>query len=179
MKKSREDAAIKMKRTEKSYAGLWFLLIVALIYIIVALFSFENLISSFSFVSKILIKVLPILVFVFLLMSIINYFANNKTLLKWLGKEAGLKGWAVSIIGGIISIGPIYMWYPLLSDLKEKDVRTAFLATFLYNRAIKPALFPLLILYFGIIYTAVLTAVMISTSIFQGFIVEKILEGRK
>ncbi len=179
MKKLREDAAIKMKKTEKSYGGWWFLLIVILIYIIVALFSFKNLISSFSFVSKILIKVLPVLVFVFLLMSIINYFANNKTLLNWLGKEAGLKGWIVSILGGIISIGPIYMWYPLLSDLKEKNVRTAFLATFLYNRAIKPALFPLLILYFGIVYTVVLTVVMAVISIFQGFIVEKIVEVRK
>jgi uncharacterized membrane protein YraQ (UPF0718 family) len=71
------------------------------------------------------------------------------------------------------------MWYPLLSDLQKKGVKNSFIATFLYNRAIKPALLPLIIFYFGLAFTIVLTIVMIIASVFQGLIVEKILKNKK
>ena len=106
-------------------------------------------------------------------MVLINYFVKPKKLVQYLGKNAGLKGWIISIISGIISTGPIYMWYPLLNELQKKGIRNAYIVAFLYNRAIKPALLPLLILYFGLTYTIVLTIVMIIISILQGIIVEK------
>ena len=100
-------------------------------------------------------------------------------LVKWLGKESGIKGWLIAIIGGILSSGPIYMWYPLLSQIKKQGGRDGLIATFLYNRAVKIPLMPLLIYYFGWIYAIVLTFVMIIFSVFQGLIVEKIVEVKK
>ncbi len=175
----RRDAGTKMKKTEKSHAGWWFLVIVGIIYIAIAFIDWSGVVASLSFFIKITVKLVPLFISIFVLMSIINCFISNKFLLKWLGSEAGIKGWLVSIIGGIISIGPIYMWYPLLSDLQEKKAKEGFIATFLYNRAVKPALLPLLIYYFGWIYTLVLTVIMIFASIAQGVIVEKIMEVRK
>lgn len=155
------------------------MLIVTIIYIAVYFISPKGIFSSLDFFTKIITKLFPIIIAIFALMSIINYFISNKLLLRWLGKEAGAKGWLVSVIGGIISIGPIYMWYPLMADLQEKKIRNGFIATFLYNRAVKPALLPLLIYYFGWAYTAVLTGTMIFASIANGLIVEKIMEGKK
>ena len=137
------------------------------------LINIDILVSSLIFFFSIIRKIIWIFVLVFALMVLVDYFVKPKRLARYLGKNAGLKGWLISIGSGIISTGAIYMWYPLLSELQKKGMRTAYITVFFYNRAIKPALLPLLILYFGLTYTIVLTIVMIIVSIFQGVIVEK------
>ena len=112
-------------------------------------------------------------------MAIINYFVSPQKLVRYIGKSAGIKRWIIAIITGIISTGPIYLWYPLLSELKKQGVSNGFIATFLYNRAIKIPLIPLMIFYFGLAYVIVLTIVMIIISIVQGLIVEKFIGVEK
>ena len=89
----------------------------------------------------------------------------------------------IAIFGGIISTGPIYLWYPLLSDLKEKGMKDSFIAAFLYNRAVKIPLMPMMIFYFGIRFTVILTIYIVIFSMINGFCVEKLLfkkvEGQK
>jgi len=109
-------------------------------------------------------------------MFLTNCFVKPKTLAKLMGKGSGVVAWIITIVSGIISTGPIYMWYPLLSELKNKGVRPALISTFLYNRAVKIPLMPMLILYFGIKYTIILTVVMIFISVVQGLTTEKIVE---
>lgn len=112
-------------------------------------------------------------------MVLIDYFIKPRILVKYTGKNAGLKGWVISIISGIISTGPIYIWYPMLKQLKKKGMKNSYIAAFLYNRAIKLPLLPLFIFYFGLTYTIVLTTIMIIVSIFQGIIVEKYITFTK
>lgn len=168
-----------MKKTEKSYAGWYFLGIIILIYAAVALFSTAAALSGLVFFWGIIKKVILVLLFVFALLVVLNYVIRPKMIVKHLGKDAGAKGWLWSLVGGIISTGPIYLWYPLLNEMQKHGVRNGYVATFLYNRAIKPALLPLFIMYFGILYTVVLTIVMLIASVIQGYIVEKIVEVGK
>jgi uncharacterized membrane protein YraQ (UPF0718 family) len=74
--------------------------------------------------------------------------------------------------GGIASSGPIYMWYPLLSDLKEKGMRDSLIAAFLYNRAIKIPLLPMMVHYFGWDFTFALSIYMVLFSVVNGVIVQ-------
>ena len=167
---------MKQEKKKKNYAGWWFLLVVILLYLIVGLLDQNILIKSFVFFFSIIKKIILVFVLVFILMVLVNYFVKPKKLVKYLGRNVGPRGWVISIIGGIISTGAIYMWYPLLNELQKKGMRTAYIAAFLYNRAIKLALLPLLIIYFGLTYTIVLTIVMVVASIFQGLIVEKFVD---
>ena len=164
---------MNQKKNKKGNTGWYFLLIVIIAYMVIGSINIDIVASSFIFFLSILKKIIPIFILVFVLMALINYFVKPKKLVQYLGRNAGSKGWLISIIGGIISTGAIYMWYPLLNELQKKGMRNAYIAAFLYNRAIKPALLPLLIIYFGLTYTIVLTIVMIIISIFQGIIVEK------
>jgi uncharacterized membrane protein YraQ (UPF0718 family) len=125
---------------------------------------------------NIMIKILPVFVIVFALMFIINYFITPKKLVEYLEKGNGAKAWLITIIAGIISTGPIYMWYPLLAELREHGIKHGFVAAFLYARAIKPALIPLMIFYFGLAFTIILTIVMITFSVIQGISVNKLME---
>ena len=106
-------------------------------------------------------------------MGVMNYFLDPKTIKKYVGKGSGVKGWVFAISTGILSHGPIYVWYPLLKDLRNQGMRSGLIAVFLYNRAIKIPLLPLFIYYFGAVFVAVLLIYMVIASIIEGKIIEK------
>jgi len=166
-----------MRKSEKSPAGWYFLLGVVIVYLITALIKSEAIASALQSAWNVLQNVIPILVLVYIMMVITNHFVTPQVARKYLGKASGLKKWWIALIGGVISMGPIYMWYPLLKDLKEDGASYGFIATFLYNRAIKLPLLPIMIFYFGWVYALVLGLVMMAVSIIQGLIIEK-MEGK-
>lgn len=95
-------------------------------------------------------------------------------MLKYLGKESGVKGWLLSITMGIVNHDSIYTWYPLLKKLRNHGMRTCLLAVFLYNRGVKIPLPPIMIYYFGIVFVVVLTVYMIIASVIEGKLIETI-----
>jgi uncharacterized membrane protein YraQ (UPF0718 family) len=157
---------------EKFGASWVFFITVVLIYLATSLLDISVAIDSLSNFSLLFLKILPTIVAVFILIFVFNLFVEPKTLVKYLGGRSGIIGWLVAIVGGIISTGPIYMWYPLLADLKEKGVRRALLAAFLYSRAVKPALLPLMIYYFGLAFAVVVCIYISLFSIINGSLVE-------
>lgn len=145
-------------------------IIIMLVILIISPSSFNS--SLFKFLD-LLVKIIPFLIIVFILMFLANYFITPKIVKKYLlNKNKGLK-WFFAVIFGIISTGPIYMWYPFLADLKPKGIKEGMIATFLYARAIKPALIPLMIYYFGLFYTILFTIFIIIFSLIQGSIINK------
>ena len=167
---------MNIKNNLKQISESWyFLMAIILTYILFFIFSPETFFTSLNFFSKIILKIIPIFVFVFILMTLSNYLITPKFILKHL-KKKGIKKWFFVIIGGILSSGPIYMWYPLLADLKDKGLNYGLIACFLYNRAIKIPILPIALLYFSWRYILILSLVMILASIVQGIIINNLLD---
>lgn len=166
---------MKIKKIPNSW---YFLIMVLIVYIFLLIFNKSQFYSAISFFGNILLKIIPIMLFVFVLMILSNYFITPEFIIKHT-REKGIKKWFYIIIGGILSAGPIYMWYPLLADLRDKGLSYGLIACFLYNRAIKLPLLPLAILYFGWKYVIVLGFVMIIMSIIQGILIDKVMEVKK
>jgi len=118
---------------------------------------------------NVLLSMLIPLCLVFFIMLLINLFLKPASVAKFLGKGSGIKGIILAAVAGIISTGPIYAWYPLLKDLKDKGAGESSIAIFLYNRAVKPFLLPVMIGYFGWLYVVILTILMVLASIAVGF----------
>jgi len=108
------------------------------------------------------------LVLVFVIMLALNLFVKPAQIVGLFGKGANIKGIALSVVAGIISMGPIYAWYPLLKNLREEGAGTGPIAIFLYSRAVKPFLLPVMIAYFGWVYVVILTLLTVFTSIATG-----------
>ena len=155
--------------------SIYFFVSVVLFYLLVSIYDFALFSEISVFFYTIFLKILPIFVLVFFLTALTNYFITPKFIVKHL-RDKGLKKWIYVIIGGVLSSGPIYMWYPLLAEFKKKGLRYGLISCFLYNRAIKIPLLPLAILYFGLNYVLVLTVVMIFVSVLQGILLNKFLE---
>ncbi len=162
--------------SEKSNFGWYFLASVLVLYLVFYFVSPEKIFSSITFFFSLLLKLIPIFVLVFVLLALADYFVKPSLLARYMGRGSGLKGWIISIFAGIISTGPIYMWYPLLNEMQKYGMRNGLIATFLYTRAIKIPLFPILILYFGLNYTIVLSITIILAAPIQGLLTEKLME---
>jgi len=108
-------------------------------------------------------------------MSLINFFVSTKTVSKYF-VSSGKKSWLFAVVAGILSMGPVYIWYPFLQDLKEKGFNEGLIAVFLYNRAIKIPLIPLAVFYFGLKFVVILAFVMIVFSVIQGITINKLIE---
>lgn len=166
----------KSTKQHKPGKGSWFFLVtVLLIYVVFALLNRELTSSALTMFNQLLSKVIPVLILVFLFIFIINLFMEPAWIKKYLGQHAGLTGWLVALVGGVLSTGPVYPWYALLRDLREKGMKSSLAAVFLYSRAIKLPLLPMLIHYFGMTYTLVLLGYLTVFAIASGLIMEKLL----
>jgi len=163
---------MKLKDISKSW---YYLFAVIIIYLILFFYNKILFLSSLNFFLNILKNIIPVFLLIFVLMTLTNYFITPSFLIKHF-KKGKIKKWLFIIIGGILSTGPIYMWYPLLADLKNKGLSYGLIACFLYNRAIKIPLLPLMIFYFNLKYVAILMAVMIFASIIQGILIDKLMK---
>jgi len=159
---------------DKKYYGKYFLTSVIFLYFVLLIFKSEKTIKALKVSGNLLLHIFPVFFMVIFFMGMINYFLKPNTVSKYAGKGSGIKGWIFAIITGIISHGPIYVWYPLLKDLRDKGMRSGLISVFLYNRAIKIPLLPLMVYYFGIKFVAILLIYIIIASIIGGKIIEMI-----
>ena len=149
-----------------------FLLLTAIGYVILGIFDFALLKNALSVLTRLIVQIAPVLLIVFLVMFFTHLLFEGQKIVRFLGKKSSLRGWSVAIAGGIVSSGPIYMWYPLLSDLKEKGMADSLIAAFLYNRAVKIPLLPMMGHYFGWNFTLALSIFRILFSVANGVIVQ-------
>ena len=157
----------------------WYFVLLTLIpYIYLYFTNKESYEKTIKVLIALIIKIIPIFLLIFLLMAITNYFITTKFILKHFSGK-GIKKWIFTIIGGILSSGPIYMWYPLLANLRKKGVKDGLIACFLYNRSVKIPLLPLMVIYFGWKYIIILTITMILASIIQGILIDKLLTQKQ
>jgi uncharacterized membrane protein YraQ (UPF0718 family) len=164
------------RKQKRSAAGGWLFLAVVLTgYALSFLLSPDSTTEAFAFFRRIMRQVLPVLGLVFLLLFIANVLLTPGKINRYLGNESGLKGWLTSVVAGILSMGPVYAWYAVMAELQQKGMRTALIATFLYSRAIKLPLLPLMIYYFGLSYTLVLCSYLLVFSVINGILVERLL----
>ena len=163
------------KDTRGRRKGGWlFLAVVMLVYGISAVIDWDLTRRALESFIQMADKVAPALVLVFALFFISNLFLNPKRIEKYLGKQSGLKGWFLAIGAGVLSTGPVYAWYAVLSNLKQQGMRSALMVAFLYSRAVKLPLLPLMIHYFGIGYTLVLCLYLIGFAIVSGVVMQRL-----
>jgi uncharacterized membrane protein YraQ (UPF0718 family) len=171
---------MKKETKKKNKKSKWiFLGVVGIVYLLVFFLNKEQFYKISLVFVKIIKQMIPIFSIVIFLMFILNYFVSNEFLKKHMGEGSGIKAWVIAIVAGVLSIGPIYMWYPLMKELKKSGVKDRYIAAFLYNRGIKLQWLPMLVLYFSWKFSIVLLLVMLIVSIPQGIITEQLTQHKK
>ncbi|WP_456386168.1 permease [Desulfolithobacter sp.] len=152
--------------------GIPFFLLVAAAYAILFFHDRNQALLALYRSGTVLVRILPVLVVVILFTGLVNYLLRPGQIVKHLGAESGLRGWFIALMAGVISHGPMYVWYPMIQDLRNQGTRDGLLVAFFYARAIKVPFLPLMIDYFGLGFTLVLSCYILIGSIVQGWIME-------
>jgi len=162
------------KENKKISKPFVFLLSIVCVYAVIYVFNKYLIIEAFLNTLILFLKLLPILLLVFIISLVTNYYIKRDKIKKHLGSDSGLKGWFYAIIGGILVAGPPYILYPLLGDLKKSGMKNSLLAVFLYNRNVKIPFIPVMIYYFGLAFTVIISLYIILFSIFNGLILGRL-----
>lgn len=174
MRQKAESQNVKKRGKKAEPCGIYFLCSVVVLYVLLFVLDPANIQKSLKASGHVLFQIFPAVCLIILLMGLMNYFVNPRTVSRYVGKGCGIEGWFLAICTGILRHGPVYAWYTLLSDLRSQGMRSGLIAVFLYNRAIKIPLLPLMVHYFGVPFVVILTGLMIIASIAQGHIIEMI-----
>jgi uncharacterized membrane protein YraQ (UPF0718 family) len=156
-----------------------FLCGVVLLYGVLYLLFPEKMLVALRRSGSMFANILIPLGLVFLILFFINLFINPGQVVRLFGKRSGVKGVFFATVAGILSMGPIYAWYPLLKELRQKGAKDSLLAIFLGNRAVKPFLMPIMISYFGLHYVLILTLFTIGGSLALGSIVGALVKNNQ
>jgi len=162
------------KQSEKPFVfrGKIFFVLVLIGYSVLAFYNSVGALAALQKSGMVFLKILPILAVVILMTATINFFLQPKQIVKHLGKESGARGWLVMLFAGVISHGPMYAWYPLVENLRHHGMRDGLIVVFFYSRAIKIPLLPMMIDYFGLPFTLILSCYILLGAIIQGLIME-------
>lgn len=128
-------------------AWKFFLVVIVLFYGIAVIFpdiARESLINSWLLLKQMYVSLILVFIFTYLF----NVLITDKVIKQYLQNDIGLKKYLIVGIIGIFSTGPIYMWFSYLSSMKKEGMNNGLISMFLYNRAIKLPLLPLMIQYF-------------------------------
>ena len=166
-----------MKIFEKQINGSCvFFTLVVFVYLIIGIFNFNLVMSGLRTTGGLLGKILHIL---FGINFLINKFLKKEKIAKHLGRDSGKAGLFYAIVSGILISGPPYVLFPLLKDLKRKGMKDSLIAVFLYNRNVKIPFIPVMIYYFGLAFTIIISVYIILFSLLNGFLVDFFLEKQE
>lgn len=160
------------------HGGWWFLAAMLAVYL--GLFLLRPALASEALGAFVHLTrtIAPVLLLVFALMFLSNLLLRGDWVRHYVGRSSGWRGYGVATIAGILSTGPIYVWYPFLAEMRAKGMKDALMAVFLYNRALKLPWLPVMVAYFGLRYTVVLSGWMIVAGVLEGLLIEFIWRDR-
>jgi uncharacterized membrane protein YraQ (UPF0718 family) len=148
--------------------GGWFLLVVGLSYGAAFALAPDAALSALARLGPLLGGMLPALGVVFALLFLGELFLEPELVERHLGPDAGMRGWGLAIAGGVLSMGPMVAWLPLLAALRRRGTAPGLIAAFLYGRAVKLPLLPVMVHYFGLRYTALLVGALLAGAVVNG-----------
>jgi len=155
----------------------WIMLLLTLvIYIVTAFFNSDVALASLQKSFEIIKSIAPIIVIVLFLMAIFTTLVKPKKMVKHIGDDSGLKGWMIAVFGGVLSHGSTYIWYPILSQMRNEGAREGLIVAFFYARAIKLPWIPVMIAYFGLTFTLLLSLYILVGAVVQGIIADKFVK---
>ncbi len=168
------------EKEKKSFLKDAVLLLVTVIAAIVLLKIFpERQEAVIAASRRFFIEMMSILPAVMILMGLFAVFVPKETVVKLLGKSAGIKGMLLALFLGALPTGPLYVAFPIASALLKKGARISTIVVFLSAWAcIKIPQEMVELQFLGFKFMIARLILTIISVILMGAIIEKMIEKR-
>lgn len=77
------------------------------------------------------LNLLPLLLLMLALISVVLFLIPNETLIRYMGKDSGMEGWAIAALLGSVALIPGFIAYPLCGILIKSGVAYTTIAVFI------------------------------------------------
>ena len=144
-----------------------------LAYLLLQLTGSPEVGAAWTHAGILLLQILPVLGVVLLFMTGGNLVPTS-FVKQHLGGKSGGKAYLFALAAGTLSHGPVYAWYPFLSELQKKGVSNGKIAAFLFARAVKIPLLAAMAFYFGLPFTIVFSACILFGALLMGVLFENV-----
>jgi uncharacterized membrane protein YraQ (UPF0718 family) len=166
-----------LKKSKISFSWL-FMFGILLVYFVLFFIDSNLVLNSLKKSWEMFIGIIPILILVFFIMFGVNHYFKADRISKYLGANSGPLGWFYAIVAGILISGPPYILFPLLGELKEKGMKNSLIAVMLYNRNVKIPFILVMIYYFGLEFTIIISFLIIIFSLPNAWLVDYFSRGK-
>ncbi len=174
MKKIRPERS-PLGGQKKIHWGIKFFLTMTSIYVVIFFINPNFIESTFRVFAKSFVNLLPMLLFVFSMIFIINIFFKPESIKHHLGHDSGIKWWIYTSIASLLILGPPYVLFPMLKDLRNHWMKYSLIGFFLNNRNVQPIFLPVMAYYFWLTFTIVITIYTIIFAFINANILGKIM----
>lgn len=144
-----------------------------LVFIGLTIFGLADIAAAWRSAWQLTLQIIPVLAVVLLFMAGANMVPHS-FVKRHLGAESGFKAYLFALAAGTLSHGPVYAWYPFLSELQQKGVSNGKIAVFLFARAVKIPLLAAMVFYFGVPFTILFTLCILAGALLMGILFEHV-----
>lgn len=166
------------QKTKQSSWQDWLILAVVLLIgtVLLSLFPGHRQ-PAFAATRRFSVDMFTILPAVMILMGLFSVWVPRETVVKYLGKSAGIKGMTLALFFGALPTGPLYIAFPLAAGLLGKGARVSNIVIFLTAWAcIKLPQEMVELQFLGARFMIARLGLTILAAIFMGLIVERVVQ---
>ncbi len=149
-----------------------------MIILLVAVIIFNNQLGMqvFTMTTDNLLQMFKILPAIFVLVGLLDVWVSKETMIKFMGPDAGLKGYVIAFILGSVAAGPLYTAFPIAAILLKKKAKYNYVIFFLGTwSSLKLPQLTFEAANLGVTFTILNVAVSILVLIVGAYFIEKIL----
>ena len=101
--------------------------------VIIAIYLFNNNfgVKIFSNITSSVMQMLSVLPPIMIMLGLIDVWISRESMMKYMGKESGIVGVALSILIASLAAGPMYAAFPFTKVLSDKGVKLSNIMIFL------------------------------------------------
>lgn len=122
------------------------------------------------------LEVLDIIIAVSIFIGLFQVWVSPATIVKWLGKGSGPKGFLLVCTFPILMGGSLFTIFPLLRALREKGASSGAIASFITAWGGKAPLLPLKIKFLGWPFALLRLGFVIIFAMAMGVLMERVME---
>ncbi len=156
----------------------WLLCLTAALYLGAFVMQPERAMAAVHTTMTIFGSVLLLILSVFGLIGLLQVWISRDLIVRLLGRESGLKSLLLATFCGTLLIGPAYLVFPLLMEIRRQGARWAVIAIVLTSYAVKLQMLPVESGFLGWPFTLGRAAITLALGIPTGLLIEAVMERR-
>jgi uncharacterized membrane protein YraQ (UPF0718 family) len=132
MKNEKQKQKEKEKGVNRMFLPTFIMGLIAVLLIVIGVIKGQNEhIEGLSKGFKMTITILPMLIFAFIAAGMIQVLVPHEILVKWIGKESGIKGIFIGTVVGAFTPGGPYVSLPIAAGLLRSGAGVGVMVAFL------------------------------------------------